>query len=204
MSYILDALHKSDQERQEKQGPTLQTIHRPHIINKSQDSSPVLTIFIISTISLIILVSVWLFFPLQTGSIKLISESTPTPKNTNTIIEAVSPSILQKPLLKEPELANTQPNSDTKIPAKPEQSPHMLVHFWELPNSVQQEIPALTFSFHVFSENSERRTIIINKHRVKESEWVAKDLLLEEITKDGIILIWMDKYRFSINVVENW
>ena len=199
MSYILDALHKSEQERQEKQGPTLQTIHRPHIIDKSQNTFFWFKIIISSIVIFLVVGGGWLF--LQSGSS---NTKTPIPTLTVDQIERAALETAEKKLLKEPGSTNRSVDTEEAVSLTPQPSPQLLVHFWELPNDVQQNIPALTFSFHVFSENPERRTIIINKHRVKESEWVSKDLLLDEITKDGIILVWKERYRFSINVVENW
>ena len=39
MSYILDALKKSEQERQQNSGPNLQTVQRPHLVKPSSSGS---------------------------------------------------------------------------------------------------------------------------------------------------------------------
>jgi general secretion pathway protein B len=84
------------------------------------------------------------------------------------------------------------------------QEPYSVVEFWQLPDPIQKKIPALTFSFHVYSTNPDKRTIIINKRRVKQGDTVSEELVLEEITQQGVILQWQGLHRFTINVVENW
>ena len=78
------------------------------------------------------------------------------------------------------------------------------IRFNDLDAYVRAEVPGLTFSFHVYSDTPVRRTIIINGRRVREGEWVEKQLLLEEITPKGVILIWNGLHRFSIDVVDGW
>ncbi len=199
MSYILDALNKSDQERQEKQGPSIQTIQRPHIINKNRGGFFWLIILVFFVALSSSAFAVWFYF--SNEIIK--SEEKPQQK--------IAVQTADKPAQGVDESSETtqaqsieKPSTHQPVLVEPKSPPPILVQFWELPNSVQKDIPALTFSFHVFSENAARRTIIINKRRAKEGELVSKYLILEEITKDGIILNWKDKYRFAINVVENW
>ncbi len=56
----------------------------------------------------------------------------------------------------------------------------------------------------MYSANVDRRTIIINKRRVKEGAVVSEGLTLIEITEKGVVLDWKKRYRFMIDVVENW
>ena len=78
------------------------------------------------------------------------------------------------------------------------------IRFNDLDANTRTAIPGLTFSFHVYSDNPSLRTIIINNRRVKEGAFVEKDLLLEEISPQGVVLIWQNRVRFSIDVVESW
>jgi len=58
----------------------------------------------------------------------------------------------------------------------------------DLPLSVQQELPAMTISFHVYSGDSEKRLVGINNRMLREGEHVVPGLKLEQITPDGMIL----------------
>ncbi len=200
MSYILDALKKSDQERQQNNGPDLQTIHRPRHQHKS--GAKVFGLVIgFSIVGVIVSAAViWYWLDPQTferpdkPEQKVISSET---RPAEKITTAANPPAVQQP--PQPS-ANTAVVNNRSIDSEP-LSP--VVEFWELPDPIQKAIPALTFSFHVYSDNPERRTIIINKRRVKEGDSIEPRLSLTEITKDGVILQW-DKRRFSINVVESW
>lgn len=175
MSYILDALKKSEQERQQNNGPSLQTVHRPHLINKHAGKRSVLIVLLLLITGAMVLAGGWYFYN------KPIPDAEP--------VAAV-------PAIVEPQLV-------TDVTPQIELSRY-IAEFSELPDPVQQAIPALTFSFHVYSDNPARRTIIINKRRVREGDNVSEGLLLESITPQGVVLQWQGQHRFAINVVENW
>ena len=180
MSYILDALKKSEQERQQDGGPTLQTIHRPRIIHK--DSTSLIVILLLLLCILATSIAGYFFFcAYQQKPVEPVAEKIPAEQST-----AIAP-----------QQVSAAPKATQPPPLKP------VVEFWQLPDPVQTAIPALTFSFHVYSESPERRTIIINKRRVKEGDRINEKLLLEEITKDGVVMRW-EQHRFYISVVEGW
>jgi general secretion pathway protein B len=62
-----------------------------------------------------------------------------------------------------------------------------VVSMADLPLSVQQELPAMTISFHVYSGDSEKRLVGINNRMLREGEHVVPGLKLEQITPDGMI-----------------
>ncbi len=178
MSYILDALKKSDQERQQNNGPSLQTVQRPHLLNKQGRSRHLVLLVLLC---LMLVAGGWYLKDITGLTVPkpLAQEAVQSP--------VVAPVATPKPVIVPPVELNQQ-----------------LVEFSQLPDPVQQAIPALTFSFHVFSDNPERRTIIINKRRVREGNEVSAGLVLEEITEQGVILQWQGQHRFTIDVVENW
>jgi general secretion pathway protein B len=69
----------------------------------------------------------------------------------------------------------------------------------ELPVSVQQELPKLTISAHIYSNNSASRMVNINGRTVREGQDAADGVRLEEITSGGAILSYKD-YRFRIRL----
>ncbi|HEB27689.1 MAG TPA: hypothetical protein ENI05_07910 [Porticoccus sp.] len=197
MSYILDALKKSDQERQQNTGPSLQTVHRPHLINKNSNRwGAVIFISVVVVCSTVL--GLWY---INFASVSTVIESKVVTDSVD--LEPVpvpdpSPIESDKPVTK---ISQSNPSAQTVNDAA---IAGPVVEFWELPDPVQTAIPALTFSFHVYSSNPDKRTIIINKHRVREGDSVSHGLILEEITEQGVILQWQQRYRFSINVVESW
>lgn len=204
MSYILDALKKSDQERQQGAGPSLQTIHRPHHRSTERGWLYILSILVLVLILALIGLSAWYLIEVNDRKIAL-----PAP-NAEVIKE---PQPLKLNTLSGNSQGHTRENSnlvlssDTSIssaPAHPSApNNQVVIPFSELPLRVRNAIPSMTFSFHVYSDNPERRTIIINGRRVKQGAAIDNQLMLNEITPNGVIFSWQD-YQFSIPVVEAW
>lgn len=195
MSYILDALKKSDQERQQGTTPSLQTIHRPHGNNAERGwLNLLLALVVLLVLSLAGLLS-WFFLGDSDASIALAKpeaqvKTKPLSLLTDSYIAVdTGSSIMVEPTITSP------PVSATKS--------RVVVPFSELPVVVRNAIPAMTFSFHVYSKNPERRTIIIDGRRVKQGAVIDDQLLLDEITPNGVIFSWQD-HQFSIPVVEAW
>ena len=192
MSYILDALKKSQQERQQQQGPSIQTIHKPHVLHARPAGNP--WPWIVLCVLILVLAG---------GGFWYLQQSAPVP---------AVPLAMDKPAPANPapvsdDAAERQAVASELMPAQPTTaaaSKPPLVEFYQLPDPVKQQIPALTFSFHVYSANPERRTIIINNQRLREGAVVSEGLQLEEITGQGVILNWQNRHRFAISVVENW
>ena len=61
----------------------------------------------------------------------------------------------------------------------------------------------MTYSFHVYSDNPEDRTIIINGRRMREGGRVATGLRLEEITEQGVVLDFEGDLIY-VPVVDGW
>jgi general secretion pathway protein B len=191
MSYILDALKKSDRERQDNSGPTLQTLQRPIRESAYLHSRLILQLVIVILLLLLALAALWIVY---------FSAFETTANSTATASDSAA-------FRADNEIDGTVDNSDNEqlpAPGVIGEAPAPLIPFWQLPAAVQQEIPALTFSLHIYAENPKRRTIIINKNRMTEGDRVLPELLLESITAQGVILNWKKAYRFSIDVVEAW
>lgn len=94
----------------------------------------------------------------------------------------------------EPSAATAQPRVNAATPVE---------EFTDLPADVRNSLPAMTFSFHVYSADPRNRTIIINNQRLREGEQVSAGVALESITEDGVILA-MDHRRVHINVLTGW
>jgi len=72
----------------------------------------------------------------------------------------------------------------------------------ELPAGVQARLPALSFSTHVYADDADLRAVVLNGRRLKEGESLDS-LRLERITEDGVVLGFED-YRISVSVLEEW
>lgn len=58
----------------------------------------------------------------------------------------------------------------------------------DLPEALQQAIPELRLTVHVYSAAPEQRFVIINSRKMREGDRSREDLRLEEVTPDGVIL----------------
>jgi general secretion pathway protein B len=193
MSYILDALKKSQQERQKSSNPTIQSLH--HNISPAEpDRRPLVITITLIVVVLVCFLSYQFFLqkpqqeqpPAVNASVNMPANE-PVNADTSKTASSASPQTMPSVVASDkPAVANT------------------VVELWELPDPVQAEIPALTFSFHVFSNNPERRTIIINGRRLKEGGQVVEHLQLLEITESGVVLSWKNRHQFYIPVVESW
>jgi general secretion pathway protein B len=67
----------------------------------------------------------------------------------------------------------------------------------ELPLSIQQDLPDLTISGHIYSNKPTLRIVNINGQILREGESVTASLKLEEVTSTGIILSYQG-FRFRM------
>ena len=116
MSYILDALKKSDQERQQNNGPNLQSVHRQQPAIKAAPSK--LWLLIIFLLVLIVAVAGWLFFSLPNASIT-VKQPQPSAPNQN----IATPTANLQPQAAQTTISPTEVVNHTEL---------MLVEFWEL------------------------------------------------------------------------
>jgi general secretion pathway protein B len=210
MSYILEALKKSDQQRQLGATPTLQAA-------QVTVAAPKRPLFIYYGL----LAAVLLGAGIMIGWLLPWQPEQPPPETKP--IAAISPiSISQQaasaPLTAPPEMLGAMkpnnpalvnsgtPSAAAPIPDKsmPEKSASLAgvaqeqkaIPFDELPLQIQQEIPAMTVQLHSYSGNPSERLVYINSIRLREGESLMLGLRLEQITPDGMIFSYKG-YRFK-------
>ena len=227
MSYILDALRKSDQERRRGAAPTL-------LAGQAMAVAPKQPAFLAYGLPAVVLVGAgivigWLrpwqpeqaapgraepvaakpleSTPRQPASAP--SEMAPQPGPEQRLQDATPPAQAapalvptkpQLPARAKPETDGTPREADAAVPRKtaaPERPAgtaaadaarvQTVASMADLPLSVQQELAAMTISFHVYSGDSEKRLVGINNRMLREGEHVVPGLKLEQITPDGMI-----------------
>jgi len=73
----------------------------------------------------------------------------------------------------------------------------------ELPQSIQAQIPDLTFSSHMYSSQDRFRSITINGKRLKQGRYYNELLYVNEITEKGAIL-GFEGTLFEVDVLGQW
>lgn len=205
MSLILDALKKSEQERQREKAPGLQSIHQPNIrVAKNTHRGQWLFFAALLMINAGVLIYWYLH---KTPSIETATRSEPAPAAAASAPierrESVSaPAPKTSTTSPSAEYAQISPHATPAISA-PSDTSAPIEEVGELPDEVRNNLPAMTFSFHVYSPNSQQRTIIINNRRMREGEEISAGVQLQEITEDGVILNY-DKHRIHIGVLSGW
>ncbi len=222
MSLILEALKKSEQERRRDKGPDLQTIHQPIASAALKRSYSILWIGLVVVLNVAALgYWVWHFQHTQSA----VANTAPAPAQaapvavapTGAAVAAVAAPTLPAPAPAQPAPTDSSPEYTRYEPnqgfaPRPAPAPATMPapastarvqELAELSPSQRNAVPAMTFSFHVYSADPQRRTIIINNRRLREGDSIDTGVDLQEITEDGVI-ITMDGRRIHIGVLAGW
>lgn len=231
MSYILDALKKSEQERGHGSAPSVQTLHSSSL-NYHSNKTQLWPYFLLAAIG-INLAALFYFIVAKTDveaiareqedsrERQAITETKPVISGTTqtgivNIVPAAAEasdkaeSIVYKPV--------SMPGTDRKTGLKTvvastqtaavetgqlQHARNTVLEMDELPLDVVQQIPVLEFSAHVYSSNPLQRSIVINGRFMEEGDRLAGDLFLNEITPDGAIFDFQGQL-FHQGVVSAW
>jgi general secretion pathway protein B len=93
-----------------------------------------------------------------------------------------------------------------RIPAEPKPDNHVAVAvpnkiytLGELPMAIRQELPSFSVSVFLYSDEPASRLININGHTLKEGQYLADGLKLEEIIPNGLIFSYHN-FRFHVDL----
>ncbi|OEU81058.1 MAG: hypothetical protein BA873_03030 [Desulfobulbaceae bacterium C00003063] len=210
MSYILDALKKSDRERHEGEVPGLDAIHDRYPYSSEHPSNSHWIKYFFTAFAAFLLISIfsaaWYLKnnssdPVETASLnkkqftntatEKTEAATPLESKKNTIqAEHSQPPVLLTNVKKKvliPYQKESSPEAETTVISLPKE-PAEIPEFADLPPSLQQAIPELHFAGHTYAEDPSSRMIIINNNILREGEKVNNSLSLVEITWAGVIL----------------
>ncbi len=201
MSYLLEALKKSDKERQRGTIPDLQTDHsRPSVRRKRQRTS---SWRFPGIIILVLLCGGGLFWWQYGNQVSQTKDSSPEPEVSVVKKEVSVPVTATQKVTSRIVAAVNTVKTKPNVEEEKEASPVVNVAFVpplldELPVAVRAAIPDLSFAGHVYSDVPQKRLIIINNRIVREGDLIANGLTLEEIDSKGVVL----RYESSIFRVE--
>ena len=222
MSYILDALNKSEQERRGQQTPDLQTVHRAPP-PKTESKSPVLLVVGVLAVINIAGLVYWLLSDEETAQM-----SSAEPVTTQTaqspapaaapINVATAPAEVVYPNNENASVSSSIQSATTAaieanesgtlitpetIFQAPEEKSESRIRITELPINVQRQIPDLVFSSHLFSDEASFRMVNINGKMRREGDMVDNNLRLVEISEEGVVLGYRH-YVFEVSVLRDW
>jgi general secretion pathway protein B len=211
MSYILDALKKSDQQRQRGTTPTLQVSQvtgavprRPlHVYYgllaavllgagiaigwlrpwQAEYTPPRLTAPVPEPAAQLPIVKPQQIAPLPAPEMTGDAARRPIARDSATVARAVTAG-----------RAAVSTPSGTTMPLGDVQEQQTL-SFDQLPYAIQQEIPAMEVQLHAYASIPGERLVSINSIRLREGGSLMAGLRLEQITPDGMIFSYKG-YRF--------
>jgi len=211
MSYILDALKKSDQERKQGDVPNLQTVHVA-VVPEQKNAWPMYALILFLLMSLAFLIGVLISDKnepdLMSGDKQIQYPVTPVLDEINekkVIVEEKNkiteePEIVVKETVAEIAPVLTREDKSQKM-QKSQISEVVYLH--ELPDYQQQLIPEITFAGHMYSSAAINRSVIINGRAMSEGESLMEGLVLEEITSNGVVFSFND-LLFRVDVLQDW
>jgi len=222
MSYILDALKKSEQERGHGSAPSVQTLHSSSL-NYHSNKTQLWPYFLLAAIG-INLAALFYFIISKTDveataqeqkniqPQQAITETKPVISGMDKNVQAAAHtsdqanSIVYKPVsMPETGRKTVMANTQTAVVETRQQqhTRNTVLEMDELPFDVLQQIPVLEYSAHVYSSNPLQRSIVINGRFMEEGDRLAGDLFLNEITPDGAIFDFQGQL-FRQGVVSAW
>lgn len=208
MSYILDALNKSEEEKKQHKTPGLNTIHL-----RSDRNSTGYNRWLWPTVG-VLLVTINLLFVFWYTSHN-------TPSVTRQNIPAAPSGKWRRPAEQSEgrEITSVNPNrgagnaSSTDTAPKPQSNlapqPSPQRAKTSLPGqpegllSSDISINNIKFSSHIYADDSSLRMVVIDGKRFREGDQISKNLKLHAISQDGVIV----KHRnqlIPISVLSNW
>lgn len=213
MSYILEALKKSDQQRQRGATPTLPT--SPVAIPAPKQ--PVFLYY--GLLAATVLAAGILIGWLRPWQAEQPAPATDSAAAKPPISVSAQPTLPEPPEMARktvqelpapdsvpavqpaPMVAAMKPDMPAPMPEKPADpaQEQKVIPMAELPLQIQQEIPAMTIPLHAYSSKPRDRLVSINDRMLKEGEPLTPGLRLEQITQDGLIFSYKG-YRFRRGV----
>ncbi len=223
MSYILDALKKSDQERQQGAPPNLHSTHGP-IIGLRRNSSSIFKqqpFGLISGGVVFFCIFFGIFFFRQYSFFSeqdsaeppdaTILSTAPQAPTTAPLTQAANQDT-EKNELPSPQVTiieddqvvfSIAANKSTfepsrSIVAEAAQTSAALLPFLEdLPDALRKRIPPLKFAGHTYAKKPSQRIIIVNGKILREGDMIAPSTYLKEITWEGVT-IESNNIRFRV------
>jgi general secretion pathway protein B len=221
MSYILDALRKSESERRQGRVPDLgqqvQFVHKPR-----QKSSPLVMLIAAGLVlnAVVLAVVFWPETPEQavTPAPQPAVEPRPDPgsepkteANAEPVAEAKPEPVPEpepEPVARErPTIIVPSPNS----PATGGQSARTAVtgvtsgavpHLIEMPLAFQKSVPDLVFNSHIYASDPSSRRVMINNNYLKAGDWFD-GIQVQQITEEGVVLSRSGR-SFRVGSMRDW
>ncbi len=198
MSFILEALKKSENKHRENRGRNPRTIHEPMPRKTDRSRFWVLGILLLLVNAALLF---WFF-----GSRQPLPASQPTRAIATDTVKVKGDKLVSVP---SQTVSATEQNDIAPTLQKAEKQPAVMAlpvlrndkqvyRFGQLPVAIQKQIPPLQMSLHAYNRADASSSMVqLNDRILRKGDRVADKLRLEKITADGVVLRY-DGYLFLL------
>ncbi|MCZ6498127.1 MAG: general secretion pathway protein GspB [Gammaproteobacteria bacterium] len=195
MSFILDALRKSESERQQSVVPGISDV--PAVVHSTR--IPKWTAGVIATLSAVVLVLGWAWWHSTDSGEAEVADIRPNAQLPRTqAVAAAARSGVVRDLAREPlSEVTSQPASASLLtqPVRESTSPTMVIGPWTIAElrATGMVLPDLTLELLVYSATASERFVRINSASYREGEVLSEGPRVLTITAEGVILDYRDR-----------
>ncbi|SDM57357.1 general secretion pathway protein B [Geoalkalibacter ferrihydriticus] len=212
MSFILDALRKSDKNRPAGMAPDLRTEHFAPSVRSRRKASPLLLVLSVALLLNAALL-IWWLRPWQPVvedlQVAVPATETAAPAEISGTLAEVPPSLVPPQIAvvpspqavpESPPVATPAPSAELvavapmpvdslpeltprQSPVSPDRAPKLE----DLSASLRSGLPDFTFSLHYYTADPAQRLVRLNGLILREGQALSEGLVLEEITSDGAV-----------------
>lgn len=195
MSFILDALRKSESERQQSAVPGISDV--PAVVHSTR--IPKWTAGVIATLSAVVLVLGWAWWHSTDSGEAEVADIRPNAQLPRTqAVAAAARSGVVRDLAREPlSEVTSRPASASLLtqPVRESTSPTMVIGPWTIAElrATGMVLPDLTLELLVYSATASERFVRINSASYREGEVLSEGPRVLTITAEGVILDYRDR-----------
>ncbi|MCZ6476121.1 MAG: general secretion pathway protein GspB [Gammaproteobacteria bacterium] len=195
MSFILDALRKSESERQQSVVPGISDV--PAVVHSTR--IPKWTAGVIATLSAVVLVLGWAWWHSTDSGEAEVADIRPNAQLPRTqAVAAAARSGVVRDLAREPlSEVTSRPASASLLtqPVRESTSPTMVIGPWTIAElrATGMVLPDLTLELLVYSATASERFVRINSASYREGEVLSEGPRVLTITAEGVILDYRDR-----------
>lgn len=180
MSYILQALKKSELERAQatadnsKQEQIIEADTAPQTEPKISSSWSLYFVYL-SLLAVLILI-LWKIFSVPAALLETEAELEPQPffiEESPHVVESISHA----------KSDDTEDNTGREINVSTE-----AVAIERAPNEILTRLPVMEITSHIYSTQAQRRSIVVNGERLVEGDYIAPNLQVKKITPQGMVV----------------
>ena len=198
MSYILDALKKSEAERNRGIAPSLLASRHVHLGSRFG-----IWVLLAALVVNVLLGGAWLFWRSDVAAPEAeIAAAPPITPRPESVVSDQPPAAAPKTTSVPEPIAQT-PFPSSPISTNSNFDAEPLVATAALPTTKEMELANLTFSTHVYADDPTLRAVTLNGRRLVEGDTIGAGVQLKQITESGVVLE-VNGRDVPLEVLQDW